>query len=327
MSPTIFPLLCLILGIASKEIATPIHPQINHRHLTEILPKVLVHVFKDTYIFLSNTVSLVPGCVYPRTRDIQNDILSSLLIHSGDFSAFEIQTDFSNYDTASVTFVLFIDSYESFRFDALMIHQFNFVIQLFFPNPRNIFMSLYKQRDRFYNNGYFTVVLLGESVSTLEQLELSNTIFNAFWSDSVTNILLLTSDPQRTTFYTYFIYSADSCGHPQTIAHNYYWHDADNNLTGFEFDRPLFPKKCNNLFNCSVNVATFEFPPFMILREIGEGKTYFDGIEGIVLRVLSQRLNFIPILVPPEDSERWGACDDVQKHCNGSVKLVRMQQN
>lgn len=200
----------------------------------------------------------------------------------------------------------------------------------FSPTFRQIFLGLYKQRNRFFNNGYFTVVLLDESLSTLQQLELSTRIFNAFWSDSVTNILLLTSDQQRTTFYTYYVYSAEACGRPQAIAYNYFWHDADsgdNNMTGFEFDRPLFPKKCNNLFNCTVNVATFEFPPFMILRGTGQGMAYFDGVEGIVLRVLSQRLNFTPILVSPEDNERWGACDEGQEHCNGSVKLVRIPSN
>lgn len=56
--------------------------------------------------------------------------------------------------------------------------------------------------------------------------------------------------------------------------------------------------------------------------ENGTNETYFDGIEGIVVRVLSQRLHFTPILVLPEDKERWGSCDKEMVNCNGSLKLV-----
>ena len=42
-------------------------------------------------------------------------------------------------------------------------------------------------------------------------------------------------------------------------------------------------------------------------------QTYFDGIEGI---------HFTPILVLPEDQERWGACDADRKNCTGALKLV-----
>lgn len=118
MSPRKFLIFCRILGITSNLIvnSSKFNLEVNHQHLTENIPTVLVHIFEDTYIFMANTVSLVPGCIYPRTTDIQNDVLRSLLIqHTGDSLALEIQTDFSNYDTSTVTFVLFIDSYESFR--------------------------------------------------------------------------------------------------------------------------------------------------------------------------------------------------------------------
>lgn len=198
---------------------------------------------------------------------------------------------------------------------------------------RQIFFGLYQHRDQFNNQGHYTVVFVG-SLSIEDQFDLSHEIFSAFWADSATNILFLTSDEHRTTLYTYIVYSNESCGSPITVAHNYFWHTGDNNTntleegfnTGFEFDRPFFPKKCANLFNCPINVGTFEFPPFMILSqretENGTNETYFDGIEGIVVRVLSQRLHFTPILVLPEDKERWGSCDKEMVNCNGSLKLV-----
>lgn len=156
-------------------------------------------------------------------------------------------------------------------------------------------------------------------------------MFDLFWANTATNVLFLTSTVERTTLYTYYSYSNETCGSPQTVTYNYYWHhrEADKEVEegnstpiGFQFDLPLFPLKCNNLFYCPVNVATFQIPPFMILKQLDNGSTYFDGIEGIVVRVLSQRLRFTPILVLPDDEERWGSCNSQKTNCTGSLKLV-----
>ena len=176
------------------------------------------------------------------------------------------------------------------------------------------------------------------SLAISDQLAIATEIFSAFWADSATNVIFLTYDHQHTTFYTFHVFTNDTCGSPLTVAHNYYWHrSADSpasgtplddqrvsvGRSGFQFDRPLFPKKCSNLFNCPVNVATFVLPPFMFLSQKNDSNhTYFDGIEGIVVRVLSQRIHFTPILVLPGDQERWGACDADRKNCTGALKMV-----
>lgn len=145
----------------------------------------------------------------------------------------------------------------------------------------------------------------------------------------MTNVLFLTLDQVKTTFYTYYAYSNVTCGSPNIIIINYYWHSNpgqdlnSTHSTGFQVNNTLFPRKCNNLYNCPVNVATFQIPPFVILSQLANGTTYFDGIEGIVVRVLSQRLHFTPVLVTPDDNERWGTCGPNMTNCNGCLKLVR----
>lgn len=199
-----------------------------------------------------------------------------------------------------------------------------------------MFRGLVGSRDTFNHRGYFTVVFIGSTTTDEHIRNLATEIFEAFWTHSATNVLFLTSSPddRGTTFYTYFPYSNASCGEPQTVAYNYYyWEDNNTGLEGeekadggsfaaegFLFDRPLFPRKCDDLFDCPVNVGTFQFPPFMLLSN-RNGSTYFDGIEGIVTRVLSQRIHFTPLLVLPEDKERWGACD-ANGTCTGALKLV-----
>lgn len=84
-------------------------------YLRHDLPKVLLHIFLDSYIVLSNTIVVVPGCILEPTKNTQSDILDSLLVKTIDFFALEIQTDFSLYDRAAVGFLWFIDSRESFQ--------------------------------------------------------------------------------------------------------------------------------------------------------------------------------------------------------------------
>lgn len=41
-----------------------------------------------------------------------------------------------------------------------------------------------------------------------------------------------------------------------------------------------------------MTVATVTSPPFMILKPLPDGGTYTDGLDGVLLRVLSQKMNF-----------------------------------
>lgn len=91
--------------------------------------------------------------------------------------------------------------------------------------------------------------------------------------------------------YTFFPYSAEQCEAFVPIVYDYF-----ENGT-FTQNLPIFPDKFANLFRCPIKVATYNFPPFMMLTE-RSNDTYIDGIEGVVLRVISQRLNFTTIVVP-----------------------------
>lgn len=84
-------------------------------YLRHDLPKVLLHIFLDTYINLSNTIVVVPGCILEPTKNNQSDILDSFLVKTSDIFVLEIQTDFSLFDRAAVGFLWFIDSRESFQ--------------------------------------------------------------------------------------------------------------------------------------------------------------------------------------------------------------------
>ncbi|KAG4066549.1 hypothetical protein HA402_007185 [Bradysia odoriphaga] len=57
------------------------------------------------------------------------------------------------------------------------------------------------------------------------------------------------------------------------------------------------------MYKCPLLVATSEEIPYMFLIPQENGTIYTDGIDGIIFRVLSQRLNFTPILLIPSNEE------------------------
>ena len=62
-----------------------------------------------------------------------------------------------------------------------------------------------------------------------------------------------------------------------------------------------------NLYGCKLRVATFANAPFSIVRE-ENGKVELDGIDGILLRVLSQRMNF-KVELEIDNKHLWGDVD------------------
>lgn len=125
-------------------------------------------------------------------------------------------------------------------------------------------------------------------------------VFDAFWSKHIVNVVLMFMSHARNEvlIYTFYPFSAFYCERAHPIQLNQY---RDNN-----FLKPIdyFPEKLSNLYGCPLSTVTFKNPPFMMYEQEETGAVHVDGIEGIVLRVLSQRLNFNVNLYISPDS--WG---------------------
>lgn len=101
----------------------------------------------------------------------------------------------------------------------------------------------------------------------------------------------------RTAIYTYFPYTIYHCEAVAPIISNYFIYNS------FLYETNFFPPKISNMHKCPLYVATSEEIPYMFLIPNKNGSIYTDGIDGIIFRVLSQRLNFTPILLIPSDEE------------------------
>ncbi|CRK94937.1 CLUMA_CG008428, isoform A [Clunio marinus] len=62
-----------------------------------------------------------------------------------------------------------------------------------------------------------------------------------------------------------------------------------------------FQHKNFHMKGCPLNVATFSYEPFMIIKKDGNDELTLDGIEGTLLNVLSEKMNFTPKITLVEE--------------------------
>lgn len=109
-------------------------------------------------------------------------------------------------------------------------------------------------------------------------------------------------------FFTYTIdpFAEDSCGQVHPVA----WNSNSFDLSNFHL--------------CSLGVAIFHAPPYMILSYESSKITNFSGIDGNVLRSLATKFNFtLNLTYVPEDI-RWGEVR-ADMTASGALDLVNLK--
>lgn len=152
-------------------------------------------------------------------------------------------------------------------------------------NSRRIFEVL--SVEYFNHAGYYTIVLT-ERVEEPE--ELIKSILTDLWSLHIINVNILSfkSFESGSYIFTFFPYSENYCDQVQPVLWDYF---ADGNFT---MNKEIFATKLDNFYGCPITLGAYDFPPYIILTQFPNGTTspITDGIEGILFRVLSQKMNF-----------------------------------
>ncbi|KFB41835.1 AGAP013154-PA-like protein [Anopheles sinensis] len=81
----------------------------------------------------------------------------------------------------------------------------------------------------------------------------------------------------------------------------------------------LFDRFERNLYGCQLRIAAFERPPFMKFSNDTPPK--LSGIEGDLIELLAQKLNFTVAIVEPPDGHVWGRIYP-NGTTNGAMKLL-----
>lgn len=139
-------------------------------------------------------------------------------------------------------------------------------------------------------SGYYTIVLTEYNDDHFETV---TKILEDCWSLYIANanVLAPTEDCETIHLYTFFPYTPEHCESVEPLVH-----DRFENGT-FAYNASIFPEKMDNLFQCPLMISTYNFPPLVILEPRSNESFYIDGIEGTALRVISQRLNFTPVIL------------------------------
>lgn len=163
--------------------------------------------------------------------------------------------------------------------------------------------------------GFYLIVLTKTNQDFLETIQ---RIFKDLFSLYVTNaiiILLSKENLQEVSLYNYFPFQKRGCGRIKPILWNTYRNHQ------YLKNRSFFPNKLRNMNGCPIEVVTFNTPPYMIL-DVKPNKTLeLLGIEGILLRVLSARMNFTIKLSQPLDGKKWGATG-IDGPISGAIKII-----
>lgn len=168
----------------------------------------------------------------------------------------------------------------------------------------------------------FVVILFRSSAEANSGNDLQ-IIFDEFWKYEILNVNIIqinyngANNTLNFTTYTYFPYTPpQNCNkaNVRTIA---------TNLIQFSQQTiAFFPKKLTNFYHCSLNLITFDTPSGIevILTRNGSGEIIdYSGLEGMLLKTLSQRLNFRARIIIPE--ELWGNIYE-NGTADGAMKLM-----
>ncbi|KAG4076488.1 hypothetical protein HA402_014452 [Bradysia odoriphaga] len=260
------------------------------------LAKALLTIISEFYVPQSNTISIMKGVT--NRLDLKNVlILSDICAYIGKTLAVALQINEIgiHYQCCNVKFtnnIILVYSYESFRltYDSMTAETFDY-------------------------SGYYTIVITAE----FNQMNagIVKNILQDCWQRQITNVnvLVLQRRSERTvvTLYTYFPFTPFYCENVVVpLIWNYFYVDHFVHTK-----KELFPPKMKNLYQCPLTIVTVEIRPYIFLRGIIQSNnsiTLVDGIDARLMYVLSQRMNFKPMFVIPDDIPRRGVI-----HKNGTV--------
>lgn len=240
------------------------------------LTQAVVEIIGQFQLKGTNTVNFYhassnyDGKSLERNLDMINEILSQ--VQSNVIVQLEGYLEFRETNRKRAHNIIFVDSYESFSsFFRLMSPYF------------------------FEYQGFYLIVL---TTYSHQQYTTMKDIFDWLWSEYIINANIIWLAPQsdnEAIMYTFFPYTSFYCGKAVPIQLNQF-----RSGKWLRSRSSFFPEKIRNLHGCPLTVATVQSPPFMILRQTSSG-TFTDGIDGVLLRVLSQRMNFTVNITQVDD--------------------------
>ncbi|XP_062708023.1 uncharacterized protein LOC134288159 [Aedes albopictus] len=152
-------------------------------------------------------------------------------------------------------------------------------------------------RPKQYNfAGQYVIIVMNENEDADEGF-VAERILQLMWQYYVVNVNVLfgSLDYEEVRMYTYFPFSPGSCEKVKSVTWNTF---RDGH---FLKSRSHFPPKLNDFHGCPLTTAVYTYSAFMRLRHGPHGAVIgMDGVDAVLLRHISAKLNFsvVPVEVP-----------------------------
>lgn len=188
------------------------------------------------------------------------------------------------------------------------------VFNVFFVDCYESFTKIYQKLSTVvYDYQGFFIIVVTQPENNIKR------IFEDLWCYYITNanvVALNSHNLNEANIFTYFPFTDFHCEKVEPILYNIYTIES-----GFKLNLTYFPKKVSNLHGCPLSVATFHFPPFVLLSREDSGLIKLDGIDGVLITLIARTLNFTLDIVEITDDNLWGTLYE-NGSSSGTMKMV-----
>ncbi|XP_053699476.1 uncharacterized protein LOC128746453 [Sabethes cyaneus] len=144
--------------------------------------------------------------------------------------------------------------------------------------------------------------------------ELQRRIFDDLWRSRSVDVNLMWNNDSRVEIWTYFPYAKPYCGSVKPVLLRSFTPGST------ESHLDLFPAKTSSFKGCPLKVGAFQSNPFMIFEDDDDASSGISGIEGDLLKLLAEKLDFTISIVVPPNNTMWGQVDG--ENSTGIIQLI-----
>lgn len=231
------------------------------------LTAAVAEIIGDFYVHQTNAINFYQQAVSKENEYRHHDMINEILFKMTDMDIsvrLEDKVLMEKVSKKRVHNIVFVDSHLSFL---------------------NFFKNL--PSSTFEYQGYYIIVL---TTYTEDQYSVMSSIFEFLWNEYIINLNVIWKpllNENEAYMYTYFPFTNFYCGKTYPVQLNQYsfgrWLNAG---------KSIFPNKMSNLHKCPLTAAVVPTGPFMKLTSGANGTVLIDGIDGTVVKALSQLMNF-----------------------------------
>ncbi|XP_077297557.1 glutamate receptor 1-like [Arctopsyche grandis] len=216
-------------------------------------------------------------CMMNENEQFQ-EILNQLIFYVGQFSCVGTVRDVNvEMEMACQNYILIIQNAKSFKENLDLI-----------PG------------SRFEYSGRVIIIVKKNWMSKQDVVDNVHEIFKVCWDLRMTNVVAIADFNNVVSIFTFFPFYARNCKALRVIELDRWSGDS------FEVNAELYPLKTTQMHGCPVVVTTVERYPHVIVERLDNGTILLDGMEGELIKLLSNLMNFSLEVIEPQDEYTWG---------------------